>query len=182
MSSAVARPMRSSSNTLTSSKTFLLSLVMQVSCGASCARSGATRRGGRRYEDKTSDLFDGAGLEAAGQVDTELLGGAVHVVVGVPHLHGVAVGREDLDVQAERLELLEQHLERLRDARLGDVLALDDRLVHLDAAEDVVGLDRQQLLQRVRRAVGLHRPALHLTEALATELRLTTQRLLGDHA
>ena len=35
--------------------------------------------------------------------------------------------------------------------------------------------------ERVRRAVGLERPHLHLTEALATELRLPTQRLLGDH-
>ena len=92
-----------------------------------------------------------------------------------------AVGREDLDVQAQRLHLLHEHLEGLGDAGLLDVLALDDRLVHLDAAEDVVGLDREQLLQRVCGAVGLERPHLHLTEALSTELRLTTERLLGDH-
>src|SRR5205814_184441 len=55
------------------------------------------------------------------------------------------------------------------------------RLVHLDPAEYVVGLDGQQLLQRVGGAVGLHGPTLHLTEPLATELRLTTQRLLRDH-
>src|SRR6185295_3310056 len=63
-----------------------------------------------------------------------------------------------------------------------DLLALDDRLVRLDAAQDVVGLDRQQLLQDVRGAVGLERPDLHLAEALAAELRLATQRLLRDQA
>ena len=60
------------------------------------------------------------------------------------------------------------------------MLALDDRLVHARTADDVVGLDGQELLQRVRRAVGFHRPHFHLAEALATELRLATQRLLGD--
>src|SRR5688572_20620654 len=127
-----------------------------------------------------SHVFD-AGRLATGQVDAQLLRGPEDLVVGVAQLDRLPVAGEHLDVEAQRLELLEQHLERLRDARLGDVLALDDRLVDLDAAQDVVGLDGEQLLQRVRGAVGLHRPALHLTEALATELRLTTQRLLRDH-
>src|SRR3712207_9378336 len=96
---------------------------------------------------------------------------------GLAHLQGHAVAGEHLDVEAQRLQLLEQHLERLRDARLRDVLALDDRLVDLDAAQDVVGLDGEQLLQRVGRAVGLHRPALHLAEALATELRSEERRV-----
>jgi hypothetical protein len=56
---------------------------------------------------------------------------------------------EDLDVEAQGLHLLDEHLEALGDARLGDVLALDDGLVDLHAAEHVVGLDRQQLLQAV---------------------------------
>ena len=64
---------------------------------------------------------------------------------------------------------------------LGDVVALDDRLVDLDPAEHVVGLDGQQLLQAVGGAVGLEGPHLHLAEALAAELRLAAQRLLGDH-
>jgi hypothetical protein len=63
---------------------------------------------------------------------------------------------------------------------LGDVLALDDRLVGLDAADGVVGLDGEHLLQRVGGAVGLERPDLHLAEALAAELRLAAQRLLRD--
>ena len=87
---------------------------------------------------------------------------------------------DDVDVERQRLHLLEQHLERLGDRRLGDVLALDDRLVGLHAPDGVVGLDRQHLLQRVGGAVGLQRPDLHLAEALAAELRLAAQRLLGD--
>src|SRR6476619_2127141 len=127
-----------------------------------------------------SHVFDRGGLAAA-EVNTELFCCTEDVFVGLAHLDLHAVAGEHLDVEAQRLHLLDEHLERLRDARLGDVLALDDRLVDLDAAEDVVGLDGEQLLQCVGRAVGLHRPALHLTEALATELGLTTQRLLRDH-
>src|SRR3954470_7432118 len=127
-----------------------------------------------------SDVLDAGGLAAA-EVDAQLLRGPEDFVVGVAPLDRLAVAGEDLHVQAERLQLLEQHLERLRDARLGDVLALDDRLVHLDAAQDVVGLDGEQLLQRARGAVGVPSPAIHLPEALTTELSLTPQRLLRDH-
>src|SRR5450759_2269395 len=134
-----------------------------------------------RRRGTESDLFDAAGVGSAGKVDAELLGGAVHVVVSLAELDQRAVTVEHLDVQAQRLHLFDEHLEGLRDAGLGDVLALDDGLVHLDATQDVVGLDGQELLQRVSRAIGLERPDLHLAESLATELRLTTQRLLRDH-
>src|SRR5512139_1611308 len=126
------------------------------------------------------DLFDAARL-APRQIDTELLRGAEDVLVGLTHLDGHAVAREHLDVEAQRLHLLDEHLEGLGDAGLGDVLALDDGLVDLHAAEHVVGLDGEQLLQGIGGAVGLQGPDLHLAEPLATELRLTTQRLLGDH-
>src|SRR4051794_5062562 len=126
-------------------------------------------------------VFVGAAFVAA-DVDAQFLSGAEDVFVHLAHLDlGTVVG-EHLDVEAQRLHLLHEHLEALGDARLGDVLALHDRLVDLDSAEDVVGLDGQQLLQAVRRSVGLECPHLHLTEALATELCLATQRLLGDHA
>src|SRR5262249_8062574 len=115
------------------------------------------------------------------QIDAELFRGPEHLVIGLAHLESHAVAGQHLDVEAQRLQLLEQHLERLRDARLGDVLALDDGLVYLHATEHVIGLDREQLLQGVCGAVRLHGPALHLTESLTTELRLTTQRLLRDH-
>ena len=126
-----------------------------TSCAAALARRGADA-GGR-------------------EVDPELLGGAEQLVVLLAHLDLAALVREDVDVERERLHLLEQHLERLRDRRLGDVLALDDRLVRLDAADRVVGLDREHLLQRVRGAVRLERPHLHLAEPLAAELRLAAR-------
>ena len=60
------------------------------------------------------------------------------------------------------------------------MFAVDDVLVHLVAALHVVGLHRQHFLQGVRRAVGFQRPDFHFAEALAAELRLAAQRLLGD--
>src|SRR5664279_4737592 len=120
------------------------------------------------------------GAGTTGQVDAELFGRAV-VVLRVTELHDLTVGAQYLDVQAERLHLLDQHLERLRDTGLGDVLALDDRLVYLHAAGNVVGLDRQQLLQGPSGAVRLQCPDLHLAEPLAAELSLTAQGLLRDH-
>src|SRR5690606_19011594 len=48
------------------------------------------------------------------------------------------------------------------------------------AALNVVGLNRQKLLQRIGCAVSFQSPHFHLTEALTTKLRLTTQRLLGN--
>ena len=120
------------------------------------------------------------GRAHAGEVDAELLGGAQQVVVLLAHLGARALLGDDVDVERQRLHLLQQHLERLGDARLGDVLALDDRLVGLHAPDGVVGLDREHLLERVGGAVGLQRPHLHLAEALAAELRLAAQRLLGD--
>src|SRR5487761_1673696 len=110
-------------------------------------------------------LLVGAALGAT-DVDAELLGRAVHVLVELTHLDLLTCGREDLDVQAQRLHLLDEHLEALGDPRLGDVLALHDGLVDLHAAEDVVGLDREQLLERVGGPVGLEGPHLHLPEAL----------------
>ena len=89
---------------------------------------------------------------------------------------------DELDVEAERLELLDEHVEALRQARLEHVLALHDRLVDARAALHVVGLHGQELLQRERGAVGLERPHLHLAEPLAAELRLAAERLLGDEA
>src|SRR3546814_10576721 len=61
-----------------------------------------------------------------------------------------------------------------------DLVATDDRLVDLGTASDVVRLHGQHFLQRVGGAVGFKRPDFHFPEALATELRLTAERLLGD--
>src|SRR5881275_392100 len=108
MSSAVARPMRNSSKKLTSS-TYAFSL--------SCF----------------SDLFDRAWLTTT-QVDAELFCCTEDVLVRLAHLDLHAVAGQHLHVEAERLHLLDEHLERLGNARLGNVLALDDRLVDLDPA------------------------------------------------
>src|SRR5271168_387952 len=85
-----------------------------------------------------------------------------------------------LDIQTERLQLADQHVERLGHARLDARFALDDGLVNFRAAIDVVRLRREQLLQDVRRTVSFQRPNFHFAEALSAELRLAAQRLLGD--
>ncbi|MFQ0801045.1 hypothetical protein AN648_15175, partial [Listeria monocytogenes] len=76
-----------------------------------------------------SDFVDGRRLEPGGDVDAELFRSAEGLVVGVAQADRLAVGREDLHVQAERLHLLDEDLEGLRDARLLDGLTLDDGLV-----------------------------------------------------
>src|SRR5712664_1340523 len=85
-----------------------------------------------------------------------------------------------LDVQAERLQLSDEDVERFRHAGLDARFALDDGLVNLRAAIDVVRLRREQLLQDVRCAVGFQCPDFHFAEALAAELRLAAERLLRD--
>src|SRR5437867_509710 len=57
-----------------------------------------------------------------------------------------AGGFHQLDVQAERLKLLDEDVEALGQACLECVLALDDGLVHAGSALHVVALDREELL------------------------------------
>src|SRR5260370_16967383 len=85
-----------------------------------------------------------------------------------------------LDVQAERLQLANEDVERFGHARLDTRFALDDGLVNLRAAIDVVRLGREQLLQDLRSAVSFHCPHFPFAEALAAELRLAAERLLRD--
>jgi hypothetical protein len=85
-----------------------------------------------------------------------------------------------LHVETETLELANQNIERLGETRDLRDLALDDRLVDLLAAFDVVRLRSQELLQRVRGAVRFESPHFHLSETLAAELRLAAERLLRD--
>src|ERR1700681_1766594 len=151
MESAVARPILSCSKLLTSS----IDLVTPLA-GAACV------------------FFVGAPLGAA-DVDTELFGRAEHVLIQLAHLDLLARVGENLDVQAQTLHFLDEHLETFWDPGLGDVFSLDDRLVDLDPAEHVVGLDGEQLLQGVGSAVGLEGPHLHLAETLAAELGLSSK-------
>src|ERR1700733_10116375 len=88
----------------------------------------------------------------------------------------------EFHVDAERTYFLDQDVEGFGHAGLHFVVAVDDALVHRGAADGVVGLDREHLLQRIRRAVGLERPHFHLAKALAAELRLAAQGLLRHQA
>src|SRR5882724_180439 len=90
------------------------------------------------------------------------------------------LGLEEFNVETEALELTHENVEGLRQARGLRHVPLDDCLIHLAPTFHVVALDGEQLLERVGGAVGFERPDLHLSEALATELRLAAQRLLGD--
>src|SRR5207302_6212468 len=91
------------------------------------------------------------------------------------------LGRLDqLYIQAERLQLANQHVEGLGDAGLHGGFRLHDGLVNLGAAIDVVRLCGEQLLQDEGCAVGFQRPDFHFSEALAAELGLAAQRLLRD--
>ena len=94
---------------------------------------------------------------------------------------GIVGSSMQLDVQAERLELLDEHVE---DSRAGPASSVCSPLTIASYMRvrpmHVVGLDGEELLQRVGRAVGFHRPDFHLAEALAAELRLAAERLLGD--
>src|SRR5215831_3685725 len=178
--SAVASAIVSWAESLTSS-TGLMCVLPLPSCFL--VRPGSSSVSSRSSERRLASalvLFVGATL-GSGQVDAERLGGAEGVLVELADLDLLARLVDDADVQAQRLHLLDEHLEALGDAGLGDVLPLHDGLVDLHAAEHVVGLDREQLLQAVRGAVGLEGPHLHLAEALAAELRLAAQRLLRDH-
>src|SRR5262245_27668022 len=56
---------------------------------------------------------------------------------------------DQLDVQAKALQLANEHVERLGNARREVRLSLHDGLVNLRPSLDVVGLRRQQLLKDV---------------------------------
>ncbi len=87
-----------------------------------------------------------------------------------------------IDVETQRAHFLDQHVEALGNASLERIVATHDRFVHLGATGHVIRFDRQHFLQGVGGAVSFECPDLHLTEALATELRLAAQRLLRDEA
>ena len=85
-------------------------------------------------------------------------------------------------VETQTHEFLDQNVEGFGQTGFQEVVALDDLLVHLHASGHVVGLDGKEFLQEIGGAVGFQSPDFHFTQTLATELRLTAQRLLGDQA
>src|SRR5271166_3809968 len=94
--------------------------------------------------------------------------------------HLALVGLNQLHVKAQRLQFTNQNVERLRHARLNRRFAFNDGLVDLGAAINVIGLRGEQFLQDVGCSVSLQGPDFHFSEALSAELRLASQRLLGD--
>src|SRR6185503_167924 len=90
------------------------------------------------------------------------------------------VGVTNLDVEAERLHFLDQHVEGFRNAGLQGVVAFDNAFVNPRASLHVVGFDGEQFLQRVSGAIRFHGPNFHFAEALAAVLRLAAERLLRD--
>src|SRR3989344_5164356 len=87
-----------------------------------------------------------------------------------------------IDIDAEGTNFLDQHVEGLGHARLHTVIAIHDVLVHLGTAVHIVRLHCEHFLQSVSGTVCFQCPDIHLPETLTTELRLTTQRLLGNQA
>src|SRR5580765_2355600 len=85
-----------------------------------------------------------------------------------------------LDVQAERLEFADEHVEGLGQTRRERRVTLDDRFVNLRAPGHIVGLRGEELLEDVRRAIRFERPDFHFSEPLTAELRLAAERLLRD--
>ena len=83
-------------------------------------------------------------------------------------------------LKSETAEFVDKYVERLGDAWRGLVVALDDGLVGLGTAHNVVRLDGENLLQDVRCTEGFKGPNLHLSETLTTEVGLTAKGLLGD--
>lgn len=84
------------------------------------------------------------------------------------------------DVDAQRADFFQQYVEGFRHARFHLVVAVHDVFIHLGTTVHVIRLNGEHFLQGVGRAVCFQRPHFHLTEALTTELRLTTQRLLSN--
>ena len=77
---------------------------------------------------------------------------------------------------------MHQYVERFGDTGSRYVLALYNRFVCFGAADDIIGLDGEQLLQDVGSTVGFEGPHFHFPETLTTELGFTTQGLLRDKA
>src|SRR5262245_33729472 len=67
-------------------------------------------------------------------------------VIDGQRLHRLLLRRDQLDIETERLQLANEHVERFGQSRRERSVALDDRLVNLGASRDVVRFRREQLL------------------------------------
>src|SRR5665213_2619908 len=139
------------------------------------------------------DLAEGPGADAlrAGDRDADLVEALrpliltedVHQLIHEKTLSRRSIAALlELDIEPQRSQFLDQHVEGFRNTGLEIIVTAHDRLIDLGAARHVVGLHRQHFVQRIGGAIGLERPDFHFAEALAAELRLAAQRLLGDEA
>ena len=78
------------------------------------------------------------------------------------------------------MQFLDQNIERFRDAGLGWVLTLHDRLVHPGTPGNVVRFYGQHFLERKSGTISFQRPDFHFPKPLAAKLRLPAEGLLGD--
>src|SRR6187549_736243 len=76
---------------------------------------------------------------------SRMFGVSPHSVFRGRHLGAAWVGFDELHVEAQRLELLDEHVERFGQTGLERVVALHDGFVHAGAALHVVALYRQEL-------------------------------------
>src|SRR5690606_14503430 len=88
--------------------------------------------------------------------------------------------RHQLDIEAERTHVLNEHIEAFRYAGFVRVVATHDGLVALRAAGHVVRLHCQHILKRVGGAVSLEGPPFHFAEPLPAELCFAAQRPLSN--
>lgn len=104
-----------------------------------------------------------------------------------PGQYLVRPGQSDRDAlgaagqrEAQRGQLVAQDGERGTLARRRQRFPGHQRVQQVDPSSDVVALEREQLAQQVRGAVGFQRPRLHLTNPLAPTAALPAHRLLRD--
>src|SRR5690349_4705984 len=97
MSSAVARPMRSSSKKLTSST----SAIPRISVARLLVQEGLRSGPPWRPGPSRSDFVDAdhAFVRSPGEVDAQFLGGPEDLVVRLTHLQGHPIAGEHLDIQ-----------------------------------------------------------------------------------
>ena len=85
-------------------------------------------------------------------------------------------------IKAESLKLFEENLKCLRCSCRRNVFALNNCLIGLNTADNIVRLNGDDFLKGVGCAVSFKSPNLHLTETLTAELCLTAERLLSNKA
>src|SRR5450830_296105 len=90
--------------------------------------------------------------------------------------------RQRLQVQPKPTKFFHKNVERLWRTRFEEVISFCETFVSHTSALKIVRFDRQHLLQYGRGTICLQGPYFHFSKALATELCLATDRLLGNES